>query len=117
VKILLVDDDPDLAEVLAARLKRQGFEVSQALSVAEAQATFDSGGGDFSTVLCDYHIGLDTGMAVYDHVASKAFAGHFVIMSGADVGDARFVRLCGEGKCHRLMKPFQLESLVSLIKK
>jgi DNA-binding NtrC family response regulator len=117
VKILLVDDDPELAEVLAMRLTRRGFEVSQALSVDEARATFDAREGAFSAVLCDYHIGLDTGLAVYDHVSDKAFAGPFVLMSGAEVGDVRFERLCSEGKCHRLLKPFQLESLLSLIKK
>ncbi len=114
-KILLVDDDTELSKVLATRLVRRGFEVHQALGVEEATHLFDSQKGDFRAILCDYHIGQQTGLDVYDHVTGRNFVGRFVIMSGDDVPNERVLLLCQTGKCSQLLKPFELGALVELI--
>lgn len=116
MKILLVDDDVELSKILGTRLARRSLEVEHANSLAEAISIFDARLGDFTAILCDYHIGHDTGLQFFDHVSAKTFSGRFVMMSGEEMPCERLVSLTKSGQCHQVLKPFDLNTLVDLIK-
>ncbi len=116
MKILLVDDDTDLGKIIVSRLSRRGMVVVLAASLVDAYRNFDAVAGDFGAILCDYHLGSETGLSFFDYVAAKGFVGRFVVMSGDDCPSPRLSELCLSGKCYHVLKPFDLESLVSVIK-
>jgi DNA-binding NtrC family response regulator len=68
IRVLVVDDEPDFAEALVARLRRRGFEATFALSGHEALARL--GGGGFEVVLLDLKMpsmdGLETIRRIQD---------------------------------------------------
>ena len=54
IRLLLCEDDPDIAEVLAISLERDGFQVVRVGTLAEAETTIRAGGID--VVLLDLHL-------------------------------------------------------------
>ncbi|SNS60535.1 hybrid sensor histidine kinase/response regulator [Tropicimonas sediminicola] len=65
-RILVVDDEPDVADLNAEILQRVGYEVTIAYSGAEAIEAME--GTAFDCILCDLNMPETDGRAVYDHV-------------------------------------------------
>ena len=116
MKLLLVDDDVDLAEVMSRRLVRKGFEVSVAHSVAQAEEIFLAQTERFEGVLCDLNLGALRGTDVYHRLQIHGFAGVFVMMSGDASVDANLSDLINSGKVWKLEKPFDMTVLITLLK-
>jgi len=53
-RVLVVDDDEDLAELLTVQLRREGFEVHTAFSVAQAKAL--AAQRRFDALVTDWHL-------------------------------------------------------------
>jgi two-component system response regulator PilR (NtrC family) len=69
-KVLVVDDEPDLLELLEMTLSRMGLDTSRAESVAEAQRMLDRDG--FDLCLTDWNLPDGEGLRVVEHITQKA---------------------------------------------
>ena len=68
-KVLLVDDEPDLLELLEMTLSRMGLDTSRAESVAEAQRLLDS--IPFDLCLTDWNLPDGEGLRVVEYITQK----------------------------------------------
>jgi two-component system response regulator PilR (NtrC family) len=69
-KVLVVDDEPDLLELLEMTLSRMGLDTSRAESVAEAQRMLDR--EPFDLCLTDWNLPDGEGLRVVEHITQKA---------------------------------------------
>ena len=60
IKILIIDDDPDIRLLLSRFLEKEGYETDQAASSSEAQRLLKA--GPFDLVLCDFKLPDDNGI-------------------------------------------------------
>jgi DNA-binding response OmpR family regulator len=68
-KILVVDDEPDIVQVVSGRLKREGFEVATAFDGEEALTKFAEFDPDL--VLLDLTMPKLNGFEVLKHIREK----------------------------------------------
>ena len=68
-KILIIDDDMDLCNLLARYLTRQGFETEIAHSGNKGLARFNE--AKFDLVICDYRLGDMEGIEVLTALRKK----------------------------------------------
>lgn len=112
MRVLVVDDEPDIRKVLTAQLKRANCPADTAASAEEALAMLESKAYDL--ILLDVELPGMTGFQ-----ALQAFAGRtkapVVLMSGhADEEFAKDALLLGAKAM--LRKPFDSEQLESLLR-
>jgi two-component system, NtrC family, response regulator GlrR len=69
-RILIVEDDPDMAALLARYLERDGFRVSQAASIKQARDAVAR--QSFDAILLDFYVGDETALSFIPEV-SNAF--------------------------------------------
>jgi DNA-binding response OmpR family regulator len=70
IRVLVVDDDEELARLLALQLRREGFDVDCAYSVEEAKARGAT--GVFDALVSDGFLLDGTGEAVAEVVPARA---------------------------------------------
>ena len=92
MKVLVVDDEPDVRKIISEALRRSGFETVAAGDADEAVAHFLAGGVDMITL---------------DHRMPG--------ISGAEL-HGLVSREFGEGVVGVLPKPFKLDQLVEIVK-
>src|SRR5258708_39459476 len=68
-KVLVVDDEPDLLELLELTLSRMGLDTTRAQTVAEAVKLLDTQG--FDLCLTDMRLPDGQGLAVVEHITDK----------------------------------------------
>src|SRR5438045_2212852 len=68
-KVLVIDDEPDLLELLELTLSRMGLDTTRAQSVAEAIRTLDS--QSFDLRLTDMRLPDGEGFRVVEHITEK----------------------------------------------
>jgi DNA-binding NtrC family response regulator len=117
VKILIIDDDADLLEMTARRLKRKGFETSSASTLSDATSLFDAEQNSFAAVICDLFLADgENGLNFFEALKAKNFRGYFILATGDDSGDVRISQYAAtESRFTCLQKPFPLEELVLLL--
>src|SRR2546421_7734622 len=112
-KVLVVDDEPDLLELLELTLSRMGLDTTRAQSVAEAIKTLDNQA--FDLCLTDMRLPDGEGLRVVEHITEK----------GLDVPVAVITAFCSAenavaalkaGAFDYLSKPVALEQLRALVK-
>lgn len=112
-KILIVDDDDLLAEVLESMLLRQGYEVANGKSGFEALELMST--NTFDLVLLDVGLpgmnGFETMSQIFRHHPST-----MVIMMTGDATIESAVGALKSGAYSYLRKPFQLEEIRRTIK-
>jgi two-component system response regulator PilR (NtrC family) len=69
-KVLVIDDEPDLLELLELTLSRMGLDTTRAQSVSEAIQLLDSQA--FDLCLTDMRLPDGEGLAVVEHITEKA---------------------------------------------
>jgi two-component system OmpR family response regulator len=112
VRLLLVDDEAALREPLAEYLSRQGFEVAQAASAAEARGLLRDDTPDL--VLLDIMMPGEDGLSLCRHlVESKAIPTIFLTARGEATD--RIVGL-EIGADDYVVKPFEPRELVARIR-
>ncbi len=80
-RILVVDDDPDLATAFRRMLAQEGYEVDQARSGVEALEMIDRGGIDL--ILLDIHMPEMDGLEMLTRVRDRGLQIPAVVISGA----------------------------------
>jgi len=109
MRIMIVDDEPGLAEAIAGLLRLDGYEVFSATGGGEALeqiATF----GAIDLLISDLMMPGLTGMELHQQLQMRGLAPFlFVLMSGAAA--ASVPRLAGEHQAMALPKPVTADEL------
>jgi CheY-like chemotaxis protein len=111
-RILVVDDDTAMREMMALALGKEGFEVRTAATADEAREAFES--TNFDVIVTDIYLGDGTGIELLEH-------------SGEACPDARVILVTAHGTVETaasarrlgvfdyLAKPFEVETLVTRV--
>ena len=113
-KIIIVDDDDNLALLIEARLKAAGYEVRTAHSAAEAYQTFLTFKPHL--ILTDIGIGEENGLDLIKRIRSQSGDIKTIYMTG-DLGRYR-AALVQERKLHHaevIAKPFKGNELITVV--
>jgi DNA-binding NtrC family response regulator len=96
-KVLVVDDDTAMREMMALALGKEGFDVQSAMSADEAWRAVDE--SSFDVIVTDIYLGDGTGLDLLEHCHESC-------------PEARVIRL---GVFDYLAKPFEVASLVERV--
>ena len=112
-KILVVDDDTAMREMMALALGKEGFNVHPAASADEARQAVDS--APFDLIVTDIYLGDGTGLELLEH-CHEAYPEAKVILVTAHgtVETAASARRLGV--FDYLAKPFQVDTLVERVR-
>ena len=112
-RVLVVDDEPDLLELLELTLSRMGLDTIRAESVGEAQRLLDS--GPFDLCLTDWNLPDGEGLRVVEHITQKALDVPVAVIT-AFGSPENAVAALKAGAFDYLAKPVALEQLRALVK-
>ena len=79
-KILIIDDDMDLCQLLSRFLKKNGFETEMAHSGAKGLAFFKE--NNYDLVICDYRLGDMEGIDVLDAIRAQQAPTRVLMITG-----------------------------------
>lgn len=111
-KILLVEDDAEISEMLKNYLATENYEVACALDGQQACAMFDD--TSYDLVLLDLMIPKISGMGVMQHIREKSFV-PIIILSAKDSESDKTLGL-GLGADDYITKPFSVVEVLARIK-
>lgn len=114
VRILVVDDDPMLADALRQNLVEEGFSVDIAPTGAEAIELFDQGGHHLA--ICDLQLPDIDGLEVMRHIKDARPTTEVIVVTGHG-SVQRAVEATKAGAFYFVEKPFDLDKLQPLIDK
>jgi DNA-binding NtrC family response regulator len=114
IRILVVDDEPMMADSLKQNLAEEGFTVDTAPSGAEAIELFDRGAHHL--VLCDVKLPDMDGMEIVKHIKDAQPATEVIVMTGYGTVE-RAIEATKAGAFWFLQKPFDFEVLQPLVEK
>ena len=115
VRLLIIDDDPDITEILALYGDFLGYSADMAVSWQEAEENL-SASRSYSAVFCDLNLRGLNGLQVFEkiHEMDSGLAGRFVLLTGAILDDgveegirARKIKL--------LKKPFNFDDIKAVL--
>jgi two-component system response regulator PilR (NtrC family) len=112
-RILVVDDEPDLLELLELTLSRMGLDTTRAESVAEAIRLLDS--GPFDLCLSDMRLPDGEGLRVVEHINQKGLDVPVAVITAYGSAENAVAALKA-GAFDYLAKPVALEQLRALVK-
>ena len=113
-RVLVVDDEPSIREVLAEALDTFGFDVAQAASGAEAYERIAK--GDIQLVLSDIEMPRETGLSLLKRIKALD-PGIDVIMVTGVVDVQTAIDTIRQGASDYLTKPFNLEEVQIVIER
>ncbi|HLK90279.1 MAG TPA: sigma-54 dependent transcriptional regulator [Polyangia bacterium] len=106
--MLVVDDEPDLCELIAEELKEEGHDV--ACAADGAQALSMTAESDYDVVLTDVRLPKMDGLTLMRRLRERAPATETIVMTGhADIPAA--ISVLKEGAFDYLTKPVRLDEL------
>ncbi|HEV2707152.1 MAG TPA: sigma-54 dependent transcriptional regulator [Pyrinomonadaceae bacterium] len=114
VRILVVDDEPMMADSLKQNLAEDGYTVDTASNGAEAIELFDRGAHHLA--ICDLQLPDMDGMEVIKHIKDAQPATEVIVVTGYGTV-ARAVEATKAGAFWFLEKPFDFEVLQPLVEK
>jgi two-component system OmpR family response regulator len=113
LRLLLVEDDEDIAETLIAFLQRQGFVVDLAPALEIAQTAIEE--GEFDLILLDRLLPDGDGLELIAHAKAIGRPQRFLLLTALDGVDDRIKGL-GLGADDYVVKPFEPRELVARIR-
>lgn len=112
MRLLLVEDNVSLVQLIAQRLEHAGFEVDTAASVTEA---FDAAAaGTYAVILLDLGLPDGDGQSVLRALRARADSTPILILTARGTMQDRVSGL-QDGADDYLVKPFALEELIARI--
>jgi DNA-binding response OmpR family regulator len=114
VHVLLVEDEPDLADPIARILEREGYRVSAVRSATEARHRATAA---IDVVLLDVMLpeGEDAGFALARELRAAGYAGKLLFLTARDSAGDR-LRALDLGADGILLKPFSLRDVVTRLR-
>jgi DNA-binding NtrC family response regulator len=114
VRILVIDDEPMMADSLKQNLSEDGYTVDTASTGAEAIELFDTGGQHIA--ICDIQLPDMDGIEVLRHIKDARPSTEVIMATGYGSVD-RAVMATKAGAFWFLEKPFEYEVLQKLVEK
>lgn len=111
-RVLIVEDDPVIAQVLSVQLARCGVQAERAANVAKARAIAPA----CAAVICDVHLGTESGIELVHALRGDGFTGAIIMISG-DRTRGTVVECIQAGIDDYLAKPFSISSLHAKLRK
>ena len=111
--ILLVEDDANLAEVVAEFLRNQGFVVYHAGTCARARELLDQ--HDFHVALVDRKLPDGEGTRVAEHIADRGLKTKMILVTAYGM-NSRISEFLSQGAFDFLQKPFDLGTLLKRVR-
>jgi DNA-binding NtrC family response regulator len=115
-KLLVVEDQPRLRAELRMFLERQGFEVIEAESCAQAKALLTAQRAQPDAALLDYELEDGTALDLLPFIKELDPSLPVVVMTGFGTIE-RAVKAVKEGADHFLTKPVELPTLLVLLQR
>ena len=113
-RILIIDDDMDMCELLAKYLRRKGFEADTAYTGNKGIAKFKE--NPFDAVLCDFRLGDKEGREVLTEIRSMNPTAVVIIITGySDIKTA--VDVIKHGAFDYITKPLIPDEVLNVINK
>jgi two-component system response regulator PilR (NtrC family) len=112
-KVLVIDDEPDLLELLELTLSRMGLDTTRAQSVAEAVRLLDAQA--FDLCLTDMRLPDGEGLRVVEHITEKGLDVPVAVITAFGSAENAVAALKA-GAFDYLAKPVALEQLRALVK-
>lgn len=114
VKILVIDDEPDITFVLEGLLSKEGYAVDTAGGVAEAEEKMVK--NNYDLILADIVLGSETGVDILRQVKTKKLNSIVIFMTGFPTFDtaAEAILL---GVYDYLQKPIERGRLINTVRK
>ncbi len=113
-RVLIVEDDESLRQIVSRHLRAHGYEVDEAASAEEAASALTSGSRP-SIVVLDLNLPGDTGWDLLRGPALKDAGSPPVVITSATAVSPK--RLAEFGCAGYLPKPFPLETLLATIER
>ncbi len=116
-KILLVDDEPDLLDLMELALAKMGLDTDRAVSVAEACSKLDrhSKQGGYDLCLTDMRLGDGQGLDVVQHIAEHCPHVPVAVITAYGTAENAVAALKA-GAFDYLAKPVSLDQLRALVR-
>ncbi len=114
VRILIIDDEPMMADSLKQNLMEEGYSVDTAASGAEAIELFDQGGHHLA--ICDLQLPDMDGLEVMRHMKDTRPTTEVIVVTGYG-SVARAVEATKAGAFYFVEKPFDFEEIQPLVDK
>lgn len=111
--VCIVDDEPDMTDMMSHLLRTKGYEVFTAGSVAEAVSVFRDNPGRITTLITDFNLGRGQNASDLLAALGSDKPGNVVLLSGQDFRNAKEEV---PGVDHHLMKPLRFGKLFDAIK-
>jgi len=112
-KILVVDDDTAMREMMKLSLGKEGFDVSAAASSADALEAVAS--GTFEVIVTDIYLGDGTGLELLEHCRTHSPQAKLILVTAhGTIETAASARRLGV--FDYLAKPFAVEALVARVR-
>lgn len=113
IKVLVVDDEEDLRDIIATNLERNGFTVSCAAGVEEALKTMKA--EVFDVILTDIRMPKLSGLHLLETIKKmNRHSPKVILMTGyADVTESEAIEQGADGF---VTKPFDRSTLVRMLK-
>jgi DNA-binding NtrC family response regulator len=109
-KVLAIDDEPELLEIVKGCLEPNGFEVHTVLSAREGVEYYERNWRDIDLVLLDYLMPGMTGDLVFECLKRENPDVRTILLTGCE--DYVAERMFKEGLWGYIHKPFAMEEFV-----
>ena len=116
IRVLIVEDDADINQIVATRLAREGYACTQAFSGSEARLLLGGGAEPlpFDIVICDLMLPGATGEELVDAIRSRGADVPIIVISARTTA-ADKIDLLRLGADDYLTKPFDLDELAARV--
>jgi DNA-binding response OmpR family regulator len=113
MRILLVEDNPELASRIARRIQRAGYAVDHVATIESARSMLDS--GPYAVTLLDRRLPDGDGLSLVSLLRQKQPGGRILMLTALDAVDDRIEGL-DAGADDYLTKPFNLDEMMARIR-
>ena len=111
-KILIVDDDPNICEILEFNLRNEGFNVEIALSAEEALKKLSN---EFTVILLDVMMGGMSGYSMTETLRTKGNQIPIIFLTAKDSENDMLTGFSVGGDDY-ISKPFSIKEVIARIK-
>lgn len=114
MRVLVVDDERKITEIVAERISSEGMDVEVSSSAEEALPVIER--GNIDVLLCDLRLGGMDGIELLRRAKKIAPSMDVVVMTAYASAETA-IEAMREGAYEYLVKPFQLDELAILLKR
>ncbi len=116
IRVLIVDDDPDLRELLSASLREAGYHPLTAATAREALEIISGSNGGLGAVVADLKMPGEDGLWLLERVKERWPRTPIIILTGYGSVDSA-VRAMKAGASDFLLKPCSTKLLLKVLEK